>query len=1565
LYLALNEPGSGELKIPMESDLADSVGSGQFAECSYRGAVRGGFFVENISKGQADASEGAGQWVSISGRGALSLLEDAIVWDDGTTATTRDFTDKTKAEILITLIDEAQARGGLGVLSYDFTAALDSVGETWSDSETYKLTVGSSLLDVVRQFARTGIDFDILPSAGAFVLSAYKLGKGTDKSETVYLRTGVNCEEITSDERGDTIKNALRVAYKEGYISVSDAVSIAARRRREKLLDMKMAQTSSSATTIGAAEVELTKDPKKGISVKVYDGAGARAFVDYDLGDYIMLDVRGSETRYRIYGIQPDWAADRYSQVIVELNSILYENDIQMAQDIEWLKDQWVTAHDSDLLEVSYWAALGGTESLITTINDIAVVGQKVFIVGSFTKIGGVATNITIYDIDTGLFTGVTMDGYGGLGGIGYKIFVDGTDVYIVGIFDSINGVTAWGLAKYDGAVWTEVGGGVGIDYIDGNWQGGYAYHIEKIGDWLYIGGDVARVGYHQITPLGIAVGSVARYNIVTDTWEDIGELSSCHGVLFAFGGELYSYVLVGGNHYVKKWVSGKTWSAVGAAFDGAVKSLAVYGTNILAGGSFTGGISEWDGAAWNVFNGGCVGDVLDIAIYLTDVYVVGSFTNIGNRVSKNSGGAWSQLTTGLDNTTNAIALHDSDVYVGGIFTQAGDKAAVKLAIYFTNFEALVDFVESSSNSFDMGAAIHAAQASAITDADEVPFWEDVSNALRKITWANIKAALDLLFVHLTGNETITGTKTFTNTINVGIAPPSAGGNGSVNQTAEGLSAGNIAWTFGNTFASFITGVFSRGTKAAPTAAQSGDVMLKVRGRAYDGAAYGNTSAEIRHVTSEEHAAGAHGTQIELWTTPNTTATMAKALTVQNDGNINIEAGKTYNVNGVPVGGGGVSDGDKGDITVSGSGAAWAIDAKAVTLAKMDDMATAALIYRKTAGAGAPEVNTLATLKTDLGLGTINLSTQQTDTFSPTGWLPSQIWSNAVVSKVTTKLRIVLSASANLSWYWRGVKTDLGATSLTVNSTADAAEGIWYCYSTDGTNFVLNQSPFYIFDLVSGAIRADLMAWEFYWDAVGNTALWIQPEFHASTWNRSVHGWAHESLGTRYSSGLDISFGLTASNADTRVKITSGEIHDEDISAYLTHSATPTAIWEQILGSAGTADANYAALPIYYQLGSIPTWEKTTTSSYPFLPVSNNTIYYNRLNAGSWDYTTSIGSNNFVVYWVVATTNQSEPIVIIPGRLDNANLTAAQAEAFPTISTLFTEFKLLYRIIYRASPSNSNNGKCSIISVTDYRRDAISNNSGATSTPSAALISFTPAAGIASTNVQAAIEEVVADVAATYSTLASMSAANATDLTDAGDTTLHYHAADRNLANSTNPTAASAAFDAAVKTKGDALYQPLDADLTTIAGLTATTDNVIQSVGSSWASRTLAQFLASLPIAAGIYSPTLTAVTNVTAASLSSAFYIRILGFVIGAINASIDPTAGGSTALGIDLPVASNFTGTANCIGNGTMVAAGAGVTAIGSVISDATNDRAEMQFVAADGTNRYWRILFMYQIL
>ncbi len=60
--------------------------------------------------------------------------------------------------------------------------------------------------------------------------------------------------------------------------------------------------------------------------------------------------------------------------------------------------------------------------------------------------------------------------------------------------------------------------------------------------------------------------------------------------------------------------------------------------------------------------------------------------------------------------------------------------------------------------------------------------------------------------------------------------------------------------------------------------------------------------------------------------------------------------------------GGGLTDGDKGDITVSGSGATWTIDNGAVTLAKQANLTTQRIIGRNTAGSGVPEEVSLSQL---------------------------------------------------------------------------------------------------------------------------------------------------------------------------------------------------------------------------------------------------------------------------------------------------------------------------------------------------------------------------------------------------------------------------------------------------------------------------------------------------------------------------------------------------------------------------------------------------------------------------
>ena len=57
---------------------------------------------------------------------------------------------------------------------------------------------------------------------------------------------------------------------------------------------------------------------------------------------------------------------------------------------------------------------------------------------------------------------------------------------------------------------------------------------------------------------------------------------------------------------------------------------------------------------------------------------------------------------------------------------------------------------------------------------------------------------------------------------------------------------------------------------------------------------------------------------------------------------------------------GALTDGDKGDITVSNSGATFTIDNDVITLAKLAHMATARVVGRTTSGTGAPELLTIS-----------------------------------------------------------------------------------------------------------------------------------------------------------------------------------------------------------------------------------------------------------------------------------------------------------------------------------------------------------------------------------------------------------------------------------------------------------------------------------------------------------------------------------------------------------------------------------------------------------------------------
>jgi len=317
----------------------------------------------------------------------------------------------------------------------------------------------------------------------------------------------------------------------------------------------------------------------------------------------------------------------------------------------------------------------------IMQVNDLAFVGNTLYAAGNFTNVNGVAA-YGLAKWDGSSWSSI------GFSGTAYALAVDGNNLYVGGNFTNANGVTVTNIGCWDGSAWHALGAGVGSVSV---------YSVRAVAarnGSVYVGGLFFNSGPQSITNLAVWNGS---------TWSAVGGgVNSLVNTLAFNNNDLYAggYFTQAGTTPVSgiaKW-DGANWSALGSGLTGGsavATSIASFNGLVCVTGAFTnaGGLSASDFATWNGSSWSAAGNLSSTGYRVVasggNLYVGGSFTAAGggwvNEIASWDGVQWSALGTpgrlnGIQNSVTALASDRTNLYAGGLFTYAGRTNASYIA---------------------------------------------------------------------------------------------------------------------------------------------------------------------------------------------------------------------------------------------------------------------------------------------------------------------------------------------------------------------------------------------------------------------------------------------------------------------------------------------------------------------------------------------------------------------------------------------------------------------------------------------------------------------------------------------------------------------------------------------------------------------------------------------------------------------------------------------------------------------------------------------------------------------
>jgi hypothetical protein len=262
-----------------------------------------------------------------------------------------------------------------------------------------------------------------------------------------------------------------------------------------------------------------------------------------------------------------------------------------------------------------------------------------------------------------------------------------GSALYAGGGFTSAGGAPANFVARWDGANWSPLGGGVD------NRVRVLQVHDDGSGSALYAGGFFTSAG-------GAPANFVAKWD--GSAWSALGSgTSSIVECLEVFDDGNGPLLYAGWSGGVMKW-DGTSWSShVGAnnyvyemeVFDdGSGPSLFVGGAFTMLGGLMRRRVAKWDGTSWSGLGSGADDTVRGFEVWDDGggaaLFAGGNFSTISgtpaNGVARWDGTSWSALGSGMIGEVNKLQAYDYGaglhLYAGGQFLSAGGLSAHRIA---------------------------------------------------------------------------------------------------------------------------------------------------------------------------------------------------------------------------------------------------------------------------------------------------------------------------------------------------------------------------------------------------------------------------------------------------------------------------------------------------------------------------------------------------------------------------------------------------------------------------------------------------------------------------------------------------------------------------------------------------------------------------------------------------------------------------------------------------------------------------------------------------------------------